>query len=180
VEGRAHLPRTGGVLVIANHISDVDAVTVGSALSRTAWYMAKAELFDLPVLGPLIHAVHAFPVKRGTADRAALRRALELLAAGEVVVIFPEGRDSVTGRLQPFEAGVALLALRSGVPVVPVGLHGTNEFLPMYHFVPRPAHVLVRFGPPIPFEDLEDLPHRERMEAMIRRMAASLARLIDT
>lgn len=180
VEGLSRLPRQGGVLVIANHVSDSDPLVVGSALPRPAWYMAKAELFEIPFLGPLIRALHAFPVKRGTADRAALSRALELLAAGEVVVVFPEGRDSVTGDLQPFEAGAALLALRSGVPVVPIGLRGTSEFLPMYHFIPRPARVLVRFGSPLSFEDLRPLPHRKRLAAMTRCMAASLARLVET
>jgi 1-acyl-sn-glycerol-3-phosphate acyltransferase len=180
VEGQARVPRSGGVLVIANHVSDSDPLVVGSALARPAWYMAKMEHFEMPLLGPLIRALQAFPVQRGRPDRRALRRALELLAAGEVVVVFPEGRDSLTGDLQPLEAGAALLALYSGVPVVPVGLRGTRELLPMYHFIPRPAHVLVRFGSPIPFEDLGDLPRRERLNAMTRRMAASLARLIET
>lgn len=180
VEGRERVPRRGGVLVIANHVSDSDPVVVGSALARPAWYMAKRELFERPLLGPLIRRLHAFPVERGTPDRRALRRALELLAAGEVVVVFPEGRDSLSGDLQPLEAGAALLALYSGAPVVPAGLRGTRELLPMYQVIPRPARVLVRFGSPIPFEDLRELPRRERLTAMTRRMAASLARLIET
>src|SRR5579862_1573065 len=94
LEGRANVPRKGGVMVTPNHISDADPPTMGFALPRFCYFMAKEELFQIRIIGPLIRWLHGFPVKRYTADRAALRRAEELLKVGEAVIIFPEGKIS--------------------------------------------------------------------------------------
>lgn len=118
--------------------------------------MAKEELYQMPLLGRILPRLHAFPVRRGTVDRAALRRAEELLRAGELVVIFPEGRESETGQLQAFQPGTALLALRAGVPVVPVWIEGTDGVMPYGTMLPRWSRrpVRVRFGPPLRLDDL--------------------------
>src|SRR5690606_28111202 len=100
VEGREHVPRQGGAILAPNHISNVDPPAVGAAAPRPVYFMAKEELYQMPLLGRILPRLHAFPVRRGTVDRAALRRAEELLRAGELVVIFPEGRESETGQLQ--------------------------------------------------------------------------------
>src|ERR1043166_1303809 len=86
VEGRENIPRQGGVLITPNHISDADPTAVALAVPRPCWFMAKSELFETPILGPILRLVHGFPVKRYTADRAALRLTEQLLEQGEAVV----------------------------------------------------------------------------------------------
>lgn len=156
VSGEQHVPKTGGVLFCPNHICDLDPPAVGAALPRPAWFMAKAELFEMRWLRWLLPALHAFPVKRDTADRAALLRAETLLKAGEAVVIFPEGGGNDAGTLQPLHPGALLVALRAQVPIVPIALIHTNQVLPYRAVRPRrsPEPVEVVFGEPIDLSDL--------------------------
>ncbi|HEX2998811.1 MAG TPA: lysophospholipid acyltransferase family protein, partial [Armatimonadota bacterium] len=117
VEGGQYVPATGSVILAPNHQSLCDPPVVGAAVLRPLFFMAKEELFRIPLLGWQIRHLNAFPVRRNAADRAALRHAEHLLAAGEAVVIFPEGYVSKTGEMQEFHSGVALIALRTGAPV---------------------------------------------------------------
>jgi len=156
IEGREHVPHTRGVLITPNHISDMDPPTIAVALPRACWFMAKEEIFAMKVIGPLARWLHGFPVKRYTADRAALRRAESLLKEGEAVVIFPEGKVSRDGALQPILPGILLIARDSGAPIVPAVLIGTDTVLPYGKQIPRRTGrpVVVRFGPPITAEHL--------------------------
>lgn len=129
VEGAHRCPRTGPVVVVANHLHNFDPIVLSAALPRPVYYMAKRELFAHPLFGWLIRNFGAFPVNRGAPDRAALRQALALLDEGLAVGLFPEGTRSVTGTLGAAFPGVALVALRSGAPLVPVAITGT-ETLP--------------------------------------------------
>jgi 1-acyl-sn-glycerol-3-phosphate acyltransferase len=186
VEGGANVPRAGPVILAPNHVSAADWPAVGVAAPRTLWFMAKEELFAIPILGPLIRICRAFPVRRDSADRSAFRLTEALLARGEALVIFPEGRVSEDARFQPLKHGVALLALRTGAPVVPVGLLGTERLLPFGKQIPRPVRdpVVVRFGPPIHMDDLRDgqraAPSRAALETATERLAAGIQALLDT
>jgi len=153
VVGRERVPQKGGVLIVANHISDADPPVMGHAVPRTAHFMAKSELFSIQILGAVIKALQAFPVNRGAPDRAALRRTIELLQQGEAVVMFPEGEISETGELQPLLPGAALIIRTSGVPVMCAGVVGTTRIVPFKAVIPRPAFggVYVRFGEPRQF-----------------------------
>ncbi len=155
-EGRENVPKQGGVLITPNHISDADPPTMGLAVPRDCYFMAKEELFNVPILSALIRWLHGFPVKRYTADRVALRRAEELLKQGEALVIFPEGKVSEDAKLQPILPGVLLLAQRTNVPIVPTIIEGTDKLIPYGKYIPRPAHrrSIVRFGPPVMLADL--------------------------
>ncbi len=155
-EGRQHVPKTGGILITPNHISDADPPTVAIALPRDCWVMAKEEIFSMPIIGALSRWLHGFPVKRYTADRTALRRAEELLKQGEAVVIFPEGKLSETGQIQPLLPGVLLIARSANVSIVPTVLLGTDRIIPYGSLVPRPAwrRTIVRFGPPVTVAEL--------------------------
>lgn len=154
VVGRENLPATGGVIIAPNHISHLDPPLVGAALSRSVYFMAKRELFEVPIFGWIIRQTHAFPVSRGTADRQAIRQAQKLLESGEVLVIFPEGKRSPDGRLQAPELGLAMIAARAGVPVVPMALTGTNYALPRGSVCFRPARIRVTIGAPQSFASM--------------------------
>lgn len=149
IEGLEHLPRQGAALVACNHLSLADPLAVLASSPRALHYMAARELHEIPVLGTLIRFLQAFPVTRGRSDPEALARCRSLLRAGEVVVIFPEGRCSRDGRLGRLYPGVATLALREGVPVVPAVLSGTDRMLPLGAWVPRCSSKRMRFGPPL-------------------------------
>lgn len=155
-EGRENVPSSGAVLIAPNHISDADPPAIGMAAPRGCWFMAKEELFSIRILGPLIRAMRGFPVRPHTADRAALRRAEELLSAGEAVVIFPEGKLSEDGTLKEILPGFLLVAQRTGAPIVPTVIQGTDRIIPYGKLWPRPAFrtVVVRFGPPVTAQDL--------------------------
>ena len=178
-EGEKNVPKTGGVLFCPNHFSDADPAAVAVALPRTAWFMAKAELFDIPVLGALIRLWHGFPVKRNSADRSALRRAEELLKAGEAVVIFPEGGGNAEEILQPLHPGALMIALRAKVPVIPVALHNTGKMwtygAPLPHRSGVPVTVI--FGPPLDLSDLEG--KRGAIEKATARLTETLAQMLQ-
>jgi len=139
VRGAYRVPRRGGVLVLANHRADIDPIVVQVACPRRVHFMAKSELFGIPILGGVIRSFGAFPVRRGAPDRASLRVAIELLRAGKVVGVFPEGELTESGELQPILPGAALVARQAAVPVICVGLRNTERVLPYGKLVPRPG-----------------------------------------
>lgn len=152
--GRRHVPRKGGLLILANHRADVDPILVQISCPRTVYFMAKSELFDLPVLGKAIRGFRAFPVKRGEPDREAIKRAVALLKGGETVCVFPEGELSESGEMLPLKPGVALIVRMAGVPVICCGLKNTNRMMPYGKVLPRPAFrwIEARWSAPMSFE----------------------------
>lgn len=156
VEGRKNVPLKTGVLIAPNHFSDSDPPIVGFALPRYCSFMAKEELFDMKFWGKLIRILRGFPIKRNTADRNALKFAEGLLKQGEAVVIFPEGKLSEDGNLQPFLPGLLLVAQRANVPVIPTALIHTTLLMPYAELKPRRfgKPIIVRFGKPVSVEQL--------------------------
>ncbi len=146
IEGAENIPSQGGVIIASNHISLWDPPVVGSAIARPVHFMAKEELFAIPVFSWIITRLNAFPVRRGTADRGAIRKAITLLEQGEVVGLFPEGTRSKTDKLGQPEPGVAMIAHKVGVPIVPTAVIGTNKLGKHGIFLPR---FIVKFGKPI-------------------------------
>jgi 1-acyl-sn-glycerol-3-phosphate acyltransferase len=139
VRGKYRVPRRGGVLILANHLSDADPVIVYAACPRPVYFMAKSELFSMRFVGRALKMAKAFPVKRGEPDRNAIKRAVALIQAGEAVCVFPEGEISQEGTLLPLKAGVALIARMIDAPVICLGLRGTERIVPYGSMVPRPA-----------------------------------------
>ncbi len=180
VTGRKNIPARGAAILAPNHIADCDPPFVALSVYRPLWFMAKRELFEIPVLGKLITFAQSFPVERDAPDRAALKRAQELLRNGQIVVVFPEGHLSQGGELQPLLPGATMLALRAKVPVIPVGIAGTNQVLPFSHVIPQPTlkPVRVHFGAPISFEDLQELPSREQRRISAERLETALREAI--
>jgi len=177
---RENVPKTGGLIYCPNHVSDADPVVTLVTIPRRAWFIGKEELFRPRFAGWLFRAMHGFPIKRDSADRAALRRAEDLLKRGEAIVLFPEGRCSQSGRLQRMQPGAALLALRAGVPIVPIGLRHTNNLLPYGSLMPRFSRdqVTAEYGKPIYPSEFDDLPKGDRINAMTDRLGKEIAKLI--
>lgn len=182
IEGAQNVPKDGGVLLVSNHVSNGDPVLVSIACPRPAHFMAKKELFDVPVLGWAMRKFGEFPVDRGNADRAAIRRSLATLEQGVVLGMFPEGTRSKTGALKPALAGAGLIALRGGAPIVPVAVIGT-ERIPLLGSKSlgaswrgfRGARII--FGEPfvIPAQiDGKRVTSDQATEMMMRRIAAML------
>ena len=140
---RSRIPKKGGLLVLSNHQADVDPILVQIACGRPIHFMAKEELFEMPVIGRWIVKLNAFPVKRGEPDRWAIKRAVALLKAGEVVCVFPEGELSQSGEILPLKEGVALLVRMSGARAICVGLKNTRRLMPYGSLIPRPAFRLI-------------------------------------
>ncbi|MHA3682684.1 lysophospholipid acyltransferase family protein [Leucobacter sp. HY1908] len=174
VTGREHVPATGPVLVVSNHLSGLDTVLIPSFSPRRVQFLAKASLFHSRLGGWFFRQIGAIAVHRNTssAAQAALDAGRDVLAAGSVFVVFPEGTRSRDGRLYRGRSGAAWLALETSATVVPVGLIGTNRRL-LNPRTERPDPVELRFGAPVPLSDLAGLPGgRARREATERIMAA--------
>lgn len=168
VTGTEKFPDQGGILLCANHIHALDPPVVGMTSPRTVHFMAKEELFKVPVLGRILPQVNAFPVKRGMSDREALRSALKILKNGEVVGLFPEGTRSTDGVLKKGLSGAGFFALRGNADVMPCAIIG-----PYKPF----RKVKVVYGDPVLMG-----PYRERkasVEEVTAVIMASIQKLLD-
>jgi 1-acyl-sn-glycerol-3-phosphate acyltransferase len=180
ISGMEHVPHSGAVLVVGNHVGTVEPALTGAFLPRLdVYYMAKSELFRNPFLRWLFGRSHAFPVVRDSADRAALRRALEVLADGHVLLVYPEGTRSWDEQLiGKTHGGAGFIARHSGAVVVPVASWGSERVIPRGSWLPRRADVEVRFGEPFRLPaaspDGRPLSNREAATAMMVRVIALL------
>lgn len=177
--GTANVPPTGPVLVVSNHSSVLDPPIVAAALRRQLHFMAKAELFRIPLLGRVIRRLNARPVRRGMAAPAVLRTALRTLEAGHVLLVFPEAARQPEGVLGEPRPGAGMLAVLSGAPVVPAFVAGSGRAWPKGRALPRPAKVRIHFGKPIQFTPDPGRDRKEQYVAASRRMMAAIAALKD-
>jgi 1-acyl-sn-glycerol-3-phosphate acyltransferase len=152
VEGRDNVPRHGPVILAANHRSFLDSIFIPLAVPRRVTFVAKAEYFDDPKTAWFFRGCGQIPIRRegGSASERALASATEVLAKGQVFGIYPEGTRTRDGYLHRGHTGIARLALRNNVPVVPIGLVGTDEVQPIDARMPKLfRRVTIRFGEPI-------------------------------
>jgi 1-acyl-sn-glycerol-3-phosphate acyltransferase len=152
--GRRHIPRSGPVILAANHRSFLDPFVIGCLTRRPVYYVAKKELFAHPVVGWLLNRLGAFPIDRGAGDQQAMDTARVILERGDCVVIFPEGTRQRPGPLASPRRGVGRLALQTGAPVVPVAVIGTEAVRRGWRI--RPHHVTLRCGAPLRFPRVEN------------------------
>ena len=183
IEGVEHLPRGGPFILVCNHCSNVDPLMMGWAsghqVDRIVHFMAKIEMRGWPVIGWLATQAGVYFVRRGERDRGAQKYSLETLAAGEPIAIFPEGTRSRNGRLKEGKPGTALIAMRSGAPIVPAAISGTHRIFPGGSRWPHASRVRIRYGEPfsLPYQptgrlDLDGL--AEGTERIMRAIEALL------
>ncbi len=169
------LPRTGNAIIVCNHTSGLDPLLIQSASRRLiVWMMAK-EYYDVKWLLPFFRMIEAIPVDRGRPDAAATRAALKALAAGHVLGVFPEGRIEASRELLPFHTGIAVLAARSGAPVYPAYLDGTQRGKEMGRAFAVANRATIRFGRQIPLEKHRG--GREELTAMARKIESAVREL---
>ncbi len=147
VRGMENVPRHGPLILASNHFNNADPPVLTWAMPRRVVWMAKQELFDNPLIGTLFRLLGLIPVRRFEADLSALRKSLRALKRGQVLGMFPEGTRSAGKGLTAGEPGTAVLALRSGAPIMPVAIWGT-EHVKLPRDLLRRTHVSVRIGEP--------------------------------
>lgn len=155
ISGRENIPQSGATMLVANHTSFLDPPILAITTKRPVYFMAKEELFKIPVLGTFMNLFSAIPVNREKVSPRVFRTTLKLLAKGEVLGMFPEGRRQRLGykKLGPLLTGAGYLALKSGSPIIPVGISGTDKVMPKGKHVPRFPKIMVMIGKPIEIDN---------------------------
>jgi 1-acyl-sn-glycerol-3-phosphate acyltransferase len=178
-KGEEHLPREGGFVLSANHMSNLDPWPLGLPLypKRQLRFMAKSEMYRYAPLGWILREAGAFPVRRGTRDEEAIQKAIDLAKAGEVVAIFPEGTRRNKGVVKRHRArphtGAARVALQAGVPLVPAAIGGTER-------LSRLGPLRVVYGPPIELSDLDETDIRRASKVATERLMEAIHDLEKT
>jgi 1-acyl-sn-glycerol-3-phosphate acyltransferase len=179
VFGKEHVPMEGPLILASNHLNNADPPMIALAVPRQPMFMAKQEMINWPILGPAFRIFGAFPVRRGEADLSALRAAAEVVNSGAMLVMFPEGTRSRTGGLTKGHPGTGLIALRTGAPVLPVAITGSEGLTWPWIFL-RPLsvkHIKVTIGEPFwlpPVERINSEAAAQATETIMRRIAALL------
>ncbi|MBF2025257.1 MAG: 1-acyl-sn-glycerol-3-phosphate acyltransferase [Oscillatoriales cyanobacterium C42_A2020_001] len=176
IYGAEKVPQTGPLVIVSNHASDFDPPLLSNCMRRPVAYMAKEELFQVPVLKQAITLYGAYPVKRGSPDRSAIRAALAALEQGWAVGVFITGTRTRDGRVTDPKMGAAMIAAKAQVPLLPVGLWGTHAIFRKGFALPRPVPITVRVGdlimPPTSSK-------REELEAVTQKCANAINELLD-
>jgi 1-acyl-sn-glycerol-3-phosphate acyltransferase len=177
IRGKKNVPRDGGFILASNHLSNGDPPVITAATPRQIAWLTKAEWFSTPFVGWQFKLAGMIPVRRFDADLAALRQAQELLKSGGVLGMFPEGTRGGDGGLQKGEPGSALIALRTGAPVLPIAIWGT-EHVKLPRDVIRRTHTHVRFGKPFTLEKSGAKITREDVQRGTERIMREIAALL--
>jgi 1-acyl-sn-glycerol-3-phosphate acyltransferase len=180
VQGRRHVPTEGPCIVVANHASYLDAVVLGSAFPRRISFLITSPIYNMLRLRWFYYMMGAIPVAPDTPDPGALKAALRTLRRGGVVGIFPEGQRMENGQLGSGKGGVALLASRSGAPVVPAAIVGAHRAMPVGAMFPRPHPIRVVFGEPMWFRPVNGArATREQLNAFAVDVMRAIGDLMD-
>jgi 1-acyl-sn-glycerol-3-phosphate acyltransferase len=179
VSGKEHMPPGGGFIAVSNHLSMIDPFFVAFTFFRNIRYMGKVELFKNPLVAWFLGWYGGFPVDRARRDPQALRTALNILKARQVLGMFPEGTRSESGELQEFHTGAIRLAIKAQVSIIPCGIWGTNYVLPRGAKWLRPHPIGLAVGPPITYTHLYDHhPTPAEIATAAHELEATIAGLI--
>ena len=176
VYGAEHVPQQGPLVVVSNHASYFDPPLLSSCVGRPVAYMAKEELFHIPILKQAIQLYGAYPVSRGAADRSAIRSALKYLEAGWATGVFLQGTRTLDGGITEPKLGAALIAAKAKAPLLPVSLWGTQGILKKGSAIPQTVPVTVRIGQVI---DAPSSTEREELQAVTQQCVAAIKALHD-
>ncbi|NEQ26152.1 MAG: 1-acyl-sn-glycerol-3-phosphate acyltransferase [Microcoleus sp. SIO2G3] len=176
IYGAENVPQEGPLVVVSNHASDFDPPILSSSMRRPVAFMAKEELFRIPLLKQGIELYGAYPVKRGAADRSAIRAALECLEEGWAVGLYLGGTRTPDARITEPKQGAAWIAAKAKVPILPVSLWGTEAIFKQGSAIPRPVPVTVRIGQVI---EPPASTKREELEALTKHCAEAIHALHD-
>jgi 1-acyl-sn-glycerol-3-phosphate acyltransferase len=177
-EGVHHIPRSGPLLIVPNHVTYADPVLATIPVRRPVYYMAWSALFRVRGLSWLIRRLRAFPVDIDSADAGATRTAIRLLNAGQAVMIFPEAGRTNDGRVQRFRPGAFRLACSLGVPILPVTIAGGHESWPPGRRLPRPGRLTIIYHPVVPPPSHHDM--KEAARELARHVQAVVASALPT
>jgi 1-acyl-sn-glycerol-3-phosphate acyltransferase len=177
VQGGDHVPRRGACIVAANHVSYVDATVLGSACPRRLTFMITLPIYSLWRLRWFYYMMGAIPVAPDVPDPAAIKTALRTLHKGGAIGIFPEGQRMPQGDLGEAKAGAALLAARTGAPVIPAAILGAYRVMPVGAVFPRPWKMSVVFGQPIHFPEHTGRPTRPQLDAFADLLMRKIAEI---
>ena len=175
------VPRTGPVILAANHASFLDPPLVGAGLRREINYLARESLFRFPLVGAILRAVNSVPVDRDGGGAAGLKAIFDRLRAGGGIILFPEGTRTRDGKLQPARSGIGLAVIKSTAPVVPVRVFGTREAYGRHLKFPRPRPLAVKYGQPMLFEKLRaeaKTCSKQRLKQIYQQVAAEIMEAI--
>lgn len=175
VLSRPHLPRHGPAILVCNHVSGLDPLLLQSACPRLIVWMMAREYYEISILNFLFRNIDAIPVERSGRDMAATRAALRALADGRIVGIFPEGKIETDHELLPFQTGVALMAIKTGVPVYPAYVDGTQRGKEMLDAFLWPNRVRLSFGPAVEFD--RSATSKEALESATESIRQAIWRL---
>ncbi|MES1023487.1 lysophospholipid acyltransferase family protein [Gloeocapsa sp. BRSZ] len=176
VYGAENVPQEGPLVVVSNHASDFDPPILSCCVRRPVAYMAKEELFQLPVFSRAIELYGAYPVKRGSADRSAIRAAVKYLEEGWAAGVFLQGTRTPDGKITEPKLGAALIAAKTKAPLLPVSLWGTHKIMQKGSTIPRSVPVTVRIGQVIPPPSSTD---KAELLAVTQKCADAIASLHD-
>lgn len=172
-EGVENVPEQGGFIICSNHRTDMDPVYLAWKIKRQLYFMAKAELFHIPLLGPIMHKLEAFPVERGRGDTGAIDYAIGVVQSGKILAMFPEGTRSKDGKLLKGKSGISVVASKSGGDVLPVGIRFTEPV----HFRSK---IVVRYGRLIPNSELQIVENKPSdIKAATARIMSEISALLE-
>ncbi|MBI4649887.1 1-acyl-sn-glycerol-3-phosphate acyltransferase [Candidatus Desantisbacteria bacterium] len=182
VKGIENIPKKGGVLLVSNHVSNMDPIFIPTVVWRRKFnFLAKEELFRIPIIAAYFRRIKMFPIKRGKGDLGAIKKAIDLLNKGEMLLLFPEGTRSPNGELLPAQPGTAMIALKSGATLVPSYIHGTEKVLPKGAKFPKFKKVTVYFGEPFTLKNNQtSLDSKEKYKIIGEEIMGKIAQLRDS
>lgn len=173
IKGENILNKKGSLILAANHVSYMDPVVLGIATKRQIHFMAKKEIFKVPILGFIIRCLGAIPIDREKATPESIKRAFSILRDGRVLGIFPEGTRSLNGEILELNAGLIKIALKTSAPIIPIGINGTFEIYPSnskYPKIHKRKKIYINFGKPIYLDSkrMKDIKYQEQCLAFIK------------
>ena len=177
VIGKGNIPKHTACIVVANHVNLLDSPLIGISLGRKVYFMAKKEVFQTPLIGWMAKQGGAFSVAKGRLNRRAGLKAMELLAENQVLMVYPEGKRSDDGKLGQAYTGAALLAVKSSVPIVPVGIIGTGQLIGKRWFLRRPR-ITLNIGQPFTLPVLNDKLSKDQVALLTHEIMIHIAELL--